>query len=489
MVTEKEKFKLYSNEWVLSSSIIGLSNIRRTRFKVIKILWIISLLACLGICSKMIVDLVIKYLNFQVNISLKIQSSSFQDFPAITFCNLNSFDRSKSSSILQGIINENNLSDYSNPQIVKNLLKSKIAGGSLDKKLVGFTIDDMLLSCLFNDKPCDSQDFILFYDFDYVNCYTFNSGYDQNGTKIPIKKINEAGTDRSLKLELYLGLDRFNLTKFVTNNGVKIVVHNQSVTPIISSDGIDITTGFQNNIGITKSFRYGLPWPYSSCIKNTKSIDGHESFYYKAFFTSLNMTSYRQKTCLKLCLQDFILKKCQCLDGSLPNIYKNVTICQSLETIKCTIDARGEYYSKELVCEGCPIECDSIQYSTSLSYSRYPTNYYLNYIKNKTNILSKINEFYNEGNISKSALIANIFYDELDYSVIEQVPAVSFDYLISNIGGNLGLFIGVSVLSLFELVEYMLQIIIFTIKTSKLNKKSSINIKAKYLKNENSLSI
>lgn len=68
--------------------------------------------------------------------------------------------------------------------------------------------------------------------------------------------------------------------------------------------------------------------------------------------------------------------------------------------------------------------------------------------------------FDNENNLTKSTLVANLFYDDLDYSIVNEVPVITFDTLISNIGGNLGLFIGISILSIMELFEYVIQAII-----------------------------
>lgn len=475
------KFKNYTSNWLVGSSITGLSNIKRARLKFIRIIWILCIIASLAGCSRMIIDLILRYFKYNVNISLKIKSASSQNFPAVTFCNLNPFDLSKSGSILNQILMENNLEDYSDPQLVRTLVKSKIAGNFIQKNSMGFCLKDMLISCYFNNAECTDSDFVPFYDFDFVNCFTFNSGFDSNGNKVPIKEVNLQGTDLGLKLELYLGLDQANLTRFITNSGARIIVHNQSTIPIVDSEGIDAATGFQNNIAIKKYFEHRLPFPYSNCIKNVESKDAFNSRLYRAIFNELNMTIYRQKICFKLCLQDYIIKKCNCSDGSLPNIYQNVTICQTIPTIKCMIDARDKYYSSgSVTCNECPLSCDSVFYSKDVSYSRYPTHYYLDYIRNNSKILEKFNEFYNEGNFSRSTLIANIFYENLDYSILEQVPAVSFGYLVSNIGGNLGFFIGVSVLSIFELVEYLIQIIFFIFENllkNLLKKKKSFDLK------------
>ncbi|XP_037778101.1 acid-sensing ion channel 1B-like [Penaeus monodon] len=41
------------------------------------------------------------------------------------------------------------------------------------------------------------------------------------------------------------------------------------------------------------------------------------------------------------------------------------------------------------------------------------------------------------------------------YDVIEETPAYTWDTLLSNIGGSLGLFIGVSLVSILEVLEFL----------------------------------
>ena len=49
----------------------------------------------------------------------------------------------------------------------------------------------------------------------------------------------------------------------------------------------------------------------------------------------------------------------------------------------------------------------------------------------------------------------DIFYQELSYEEIEQNIAFEFLSLLSEIGGFLGLLLGASVLTVFELVDYV----------------------------------
>ena len=66
--------------------------------------------------------------------------------------------------------------------------------------------------------------------------------------------------------------------------------------------------------------------------------------------------------------------------------------------------------------------------------------------------------------IKESTLGVSVYFDALESTNIEESPQIEFVDLIAGIGGTLGLFLGISVLSLFEFVEIFLEIIFFKMK-------------------------
>ena len=166
-------------------------------------------------------------------------------------------------------------------------------------------------------------------------------------------------------------------------SGARVIIHNQTRHARPSSEGVDLSTNYQTNLGITRSFLSKLGYPYSDCVKNVDSIDSHPSFYYKSMFSELNITKYNQKECLELCQQTFIKMTCRCLDASLPIIYTNneEPICTSLDSIKCIKSAQTNFSKITNKCVDCPLECDSVSYNVQTSRSRYPTSYYTAYLQ------------------------------------------------------------------------------------------------------------
>ena len=467
--------------WASTVTAHGIPNIYRNENVFIKFIWLVFFLLSTTYCWFSIVTLILSYFDHKVLFNLKLIERSPIDFPAVTFCNLNLFDHRYSQKYIDQVLNNNNMSYVNNisqininPNMVKKLIQSSIASDSKltkeNKRKYGFDIDYMLLTCFFDDIPCDSNDFIWIYDYEYGNCFTFNSGRDEAGNKIDIKKITESGSDKSFRLEIFLG-DEFAQGAFMYQSGARIAIHNQSKVPDLISEGLDASTNYQTNIGIKRSFISKLDYPYSSCVKNNHLSDAFDSHLYRYMFTELNMSLYSQKKCHQLCLQDFIRKTCGCIDGSLPFIqYTN--ICYTIDSLSCIDNSKINYYSNNGIrkCSECPLECDSVNYALSITNSRYPTTYYTNYLRYRTNIQSKFNNVsINDNFIQKNIVLINVFYEDLAATFVNEIPEITSDYLFSNIGGNLGLFIGMSLLSFVEFLEIIVQLIFTILSKNNIN--------------------
>lgn len=66
--------------------------------------------------------------------------------------------------------------------------------------------------------------------------------------------------------------------------------------------------------------------------------------------------------------------------------------------------------------------------------------------------------------IKKSILALNIYYDELKYTLVEEIKKIETFDLISNLGGIMGLFLGVSFVTFFEIFEIFFETIFILIE-------------------------
>ncbi|MFN9944411.1 MAG: amiloride-sensitive sodium channel family protein, partial [bacterium] len=102
-------------------------------------------------------------------------------------------------------------------------------------------------------------------------------------------------------------------------------------------------------------------------------------------------------------------------------------------------------------------------YKYSLSFSQLNGGDYVSTIKNNSNLASDfINRPIDSTQAEKSFVRLNVFYDSLSYTLTTESPQMDWVTLLGSIGGNLGLFLGVSVFSLCEIFEVIVQIKFFT---------------------------
>ena len=135
------------------------------------------------------------------------------------------------------------------------------------------------------------------------------------------------------------------------------------------------------------------------------------------------------------------------------------------------LNALQNNYRQNICISKCPLECNSTKITSSLSSSQIIPNAYINVIQQSPSLNSDfINRSIQEENvISKSVVKLNIFYDTLSYTNFEESPQWDIVTLVASIGGNLGLFMGVCMFSLGELLTALIELIIFTFRQKKVH--------------------
>ena len=107
----------------------------------------------------------------------------------------------------------------------------------------------------------------------------------------------------------------------------------------------------------------------------------------------------------------------------------------------------------------CPLECNKTEFKTSLSTVRLIGETYAKYINENKNLSSDFSyKPLSAEQAEKSFLNVRISYDSLSFTLSTESPKLDLVSLLANIGGTLGLFLGVSALSLCELVEILIDI-------------------------------
>jgi len=297
-------------------------------------------------------------------------------------------------------------------------------------------IKSTFLKCKFNSLALNFNDFKIFQDkFGYVS-YKFGS----QKSYTPGKDIDTNCYDCDL-------------------DGLRIVIHDKYADPGYyggeTKSGFTLAPGQFNEVIIKKTVSKRLGYPYNNCIKindiNSEKLENDQIYNYILKYTNY---SYKQTDCFDYCIGKQMLNYLN-ITNRIDNWVNVLTEFSNKSTELTNIYSKlikGEITN---ICTPfCPLECDTISYDVSIS---------------STKISPKYNEYLKSVNISTDNLIhLNVYYDNLEYTSIEQVSKMELQDLISNIGGNLGLFIGISFLSFAEIIEILIEVLIFLINKNKI---------------------
>ncbi len=238
-----------------------------------------------------------------------------------------------------------------------------------------------------------------------------------------------------------------------------MLIHNQTQLPFTSNKGVNIQAGTKTYVSVNREFKNKLSSPYSNCLRDLSNPPNSYAASLFSHFHSLNVNYYDQDFCFTLCFQDKLIHKCNCTDIIAPTIL-NISYCETVNELKCLNDFNDFFSKSDLnsFCENaCPSQCQSIEYKLGLSTSSFPTLSYAKSIQdshlNVNNFPSDINDTELIEFCNKGFLKVIVSYDNLYYTSVDEVPAMTLNDLLGNLGGQLGLFIGISFLSLVELIE------------------------------------
>ncbi|XP_066496883.1 amiloride-sensitive sodium channel subunit gamma [Tiliqua scincoides] len=306
------------------------------------------------------------------------------------------------------------------------------------KVRMSYSAEELILSCFFNGVSCDTRNFTTFHHPLHGNCYTFNSG--ENGE---IMNTTTGGSEYGLQVILYIDQEDYN-PFLVTSTGAKIVIHAQDEYPFIEDIGTEIETATATSIGMhfTKSQR--LSKPYSDCVESEADVS----------VKNLYNKTYSLQVCLHSCFQAAMVETCKCAQYAQPRP-QGVQYCNYKKNpnwMYCYYKLHQRFVKEELGCqEKCREACSLKEWTLTTSLAQWPSTVSEKWM---LKLLSWDKGKNHQQALSKTDL-ANVmvFYKDLNERQIQEKPANTPVLLLSNIGGQLGLWMSCSVVCVIEIIE------------------------------------
>ncbi|ROT70948.1 hypothetical protein C7M84_010752 [Penaeus vannamei] len=116
-----------------------------------------------------------------------------------------------------------------------------------------------------------------------------------------------------------------------------------------------------------------------------------------------------------------------------------------------------------LECD-CPLPCRETQYRSQVTSTRANMLHYELLHKLRKNVASFCSD-------KMDTVVLHVYLDSISYELIDESPTYTWDTLLCNLGGSLGLFVGVSMLSILEVLELLVDLCILTFSQKKRGRK------------------
>ncbi|XP_077867543.1 uncharacterized protein LOC144356731 [Saccoglossus kowalevskii] len=304
----------------------------------------------------------------------------------------------------------------------------------------GHQVEDVVIQCSYDGESCGPSDFYTFQDEKYGNCFKFNHG--KYNTEV--RSTSKQGANYGLKLTLFLEQNEY-ISMYGRDAGVRVVIEPSDRVALPQDEGTTIKPGTVTSIGLRETRIEKKSKPYGNCSE-VREFDSMFGTHYK----------YSSLACQYTCVQREMLKYCDCVDSYDTGEAR----CQLLNQTQdyCRQFIRYLFQGGHLGCD-CPFSCSDKWYTRTLSQSLWPANVHLKHLlKTIHSINPKTNDINDAAKVSANLARLEVYFEELVYSVSTELPAYGVKDLLSDIGGTLGLYIGISIITVVEFMELVTMI-------------------------------
>ncbi|CAA96693.1 Degenerin-like protein asic-2 [Caenorhabditis elegans] len=467
-------FKDFSN-W---STVAVVPHVANANNKISRIFWIAIFLFVLGMFAYELYILIAKFFSYPATVNTEILFEK-QIFPVVTVCNMNPYKYSvvKSNSAFSsvntlmttysdatvGTFSTDKWGLYADNDETYDLDSRAADALVLEANLISdtakvpalYTYADLIQDCSFAGIPCSESDFTKFIDPVYGACYSFNEDASLNYS------VSREGIQFGLKLMLTVtqtktngNTDSLPTTKLA---GARIGVNSRGSSPGLDSNGIDAGVGYESAVSVSLTQNVRAKKPYGTCVDR----EPDSSDYYKDFI-------YTLETCFNGCKQRDTIAKCQCANPRLA-LGSTDTACQPIKAdLDCLQTLKGNQTSStpniDLLVEcNCNPPCDESTYTPTVSLAQFPsTSYYVatsstagvgscSSTNSKFSSKSDCQKWYNN-----NGMIIQVFLETLSYELYTETAGYTVSNVINDLGGQAGLWLGLSVISVVEMTGLML---------------------------------
>ncbi|XP_028933162.1 acid-sensing ion channel 3 [Ornithorhynchus anatinus] len=424
-------------------------------------LWAGAVLLSLAAFLYQVAERVRFYGQFHHVTALDEHESHRLTFPAVTLCNVNPLRRSRltpndlhwvGAALLDLEPDEHGafLRALGRPPAPPDFRPSLTYDLAELFARAGHSLDDMLLDCRYRGLPCGPDNFTAIFTR-LGQCFIFNSG--AGGAELLTTPKGGAGNGLELMLtvqqEEYLPVWK-DTEETPFEVGVRVQIHSQEEPPAIDQLGFGAAPGYQTFVSCQQQRLIFLPRPWGDCSSDPLELESEPGFPGSADPPGPPGSpglAYSLPGCRRACEARYVVARCSCRMVHMPG---NAPVCSPQQYKACANPALDALLRRDAPFCRCPSPCASTRYGKELSMVRLPSRAAAGYLARKYNR--------SEQYIVENVLVLDIFFEALNYETVEQKKAYEVSGLLGDIGGQMGLFIGASLLTILEILDYLCEV-------------------------------
>ena len=340
------------------------------------------------------------------------------DFPSVTICNLQSL-RNSSAEILyremqiyqtEGIEALLNATD-GNPLIKQNMYNFS--------ELTSLSAKELFQYCDWHGKSFDCSTRIRGL-LTTKRCFTVNP----RDVSLPKLIVKSPGEDFGMTVLIDVHQEENTYVEDVDfEAGIQLIAHHPDTFPMASERGIVLGPGWSHHLALTykRIQRLSLPYAADECVSTSED------------------PTYNYEECIMNCsLRLHFSCGCDLATCSYLTLNEN---CYKRDITDIFADK----------CAYCKRNCNEHIYEVQTSSTLFPAKRMVGALK----AITKINRT-TEEEIKENMMQLKIYFSSMNHERIKHKPTFNLATLVANIGGCMGLFVGASVITLFEIVELLL---------------------------------
>lgn len=441
---DSRPFKEKISDFCSTSTMHGLKIVGCHNTHIIRrVIWLFAVAASFFVIVAMLINLMIKVKHPGTQTDISINTLEIGDglqFPAVTICSYNQYtiDYIKSekgrghwmylSKLYPDVIPLTEFENLTGLKFNMSSYTENITDVTEVIRQAAFNITHSMKACSWKGQllQCSKLPGSSMVLTDFGVCHTLNSNNDSSYV------IKAPGARQGIMIFAFDSIDSYLFGENYGSMGFRLLVHDHFEYPSVKQFGISVPPSIDTTIALKKNvykFRDG-----NGCQKSVPYLSGYRR--------------YTENGCMAECMATCVYQKCSCKLFFQSGDY---LICNSPESVDCA--RKSEEYCrtmKELInaCN-CPLECEHIEYQTRISVANYPTNTY-------KNLFTLLDPGTPVMDLSNNAIKMTIYYEDLNVVTFTQSDSYTSDQVFGDIGGQMGLFLGASVLTIAEFCDFII---------------------------------